>query len=222
MLGKNFFEIRVKDSVKVFELIEKSKSENIPLVFALNHPNWWDAATVIWLGYDYLKTGGYCIMEEKQIKEHPFFLKIGAIPIVREDFRKSLRSLNFAISVLKQGYESLFIFPQGELTPNEKRDSKFYPGVSYITGKLKKVNLVYVFLDYKFTSEQKPVIFIEFFKSDEFHSEMKIDRNEFTETMRENFNKVNDEFLYAYINNYTDSYKVALRGKISQDKKKLF
>lgn len=222
MLRKNFFAINIKDSVNIFRFIEKSKSENIPVVFILNHPNWWDAALVIWLGYDYLKTGGYCIMEERQIIKHPFFNKIGAIPIVREDFRKSLTSLNFTVSLLKKKFESLYIFPQGELTPNENRDSIFYSGVSYLIEKLKKVNLVYIYLDYKFTSEQKPEIFIDIFRSEEFNVGLPVNRNEFTSTMKKLFHKVSDEFLEAFSKKELDCFKVVLRGKISLDKKNLF
>lgn len=222
MLKKNFFAIKIKNSSEVFKFIEKSKSSNVPVVFVLNHPNWWDAAVVIWLGYDFLKTGGYCIMENKQIIEHPFFLKIGAIPIVREDNRKSLMSLNFAASLLKQRFESLYLFPQGEITPNEKRDSRFYSGVSFLIEKLEKVNLVYIHLDYKYTTEQMPEIFINFFRTEEFVEGLNSDRNEFTDTIKKHFNKVNDEFREAYSDNKLESFEVVMRGKKSLDKKKLF
>ncbi len=219
MLRKNFSTIRIKDRINIFKFIKKSESENIPVIFALNHPNWWDAAVVIWLGYDYLKTGGYCIMEEKQILKHPFFLKIGAIPIVREDYRKSLKSLNFAVSLLEKGYESLYIFPQGELSPNENSDTVFYPGISYLINKLQKVNLIYVYLEYKFTTEQRPEIFIDFFRSEEFNTGLKVDKNEFAESMKNNFKEINSEFIEAFSDNKLDSFEVVFRGSISLDKK---
>jgi hypothetical protein len=181
-----------------------------------------DAAVVIWLGYDFLKTGGYCIMENKQNLEHPFFLKIGAIPIVREDNRKSLMSLNFAVSLLKQRFESLYIFPQGEITPNEKRDSRFYSGVSLLIEKLEKVNLVYIHLDYKYTTEQMPEIIINFSRTKEYVEGLNSDRNELTENIKHHFVEANDEFREAYSDNKLESYEVVLRRKKSLDKKKLF
>lgn len=219
LLRKNFFSIRIKDRIDIFKFIKNSESENIPIIFVLNHPNWWDAAVVIWLGYDYLKTGGYCIMEEKQIEKHPFFLKIGAIPIIREDYRKSLMTLNFAVSLLEKGYEALYIFPQGELSPNEKYDTLFYPGISYVIKKLHKVNLVYLYLEYKFTSEQRPEIFIDFFRSEEFKDGLNLNKSEFVEKMKNYFKEVNAEFLDAFSNNKLDCFEVVFRGKISLDKK---
>ncbi len=86
----------------------------------LNHSNWWDAPLLIYLAYCFFKLDGYCFMELKQLKEYPFFNKIGAIPIVKENIRSAFKSLNFAVDIAKNKSKVLAIFPQGELVKKFK------------------------------------------------------------------------------------------------------
>lgn len=218
-IWRNFYKVNIKGLNELKETIQRSDYQNVPLVFCVNHSNWWDAALVCWLT-DYLKLNAYCLMEEKQVREHKFFKRIGAIPIIREDPRQSIKTLNYAADLIRDSNKALWIFPQGEIISNEKLPLIFYNGVSYLIEKLKRVILISTHLEYRFTSEQRPEIYVNFFDKTVFENTVNINRKDFSACLVKKFEKEINIFKDLFLSKDLNDYKTILKGKISIDKRR--
>ncbi len=66
------------------------------------------------------------------MRKHRFFSKIGAFSINLSDPRSALRSLRFAIDSLKKPNSSLYIYPEGEITPVSASKPEFKNGLAWL------------------------------------------------------------------------------------------
>jgi hypothetical protein len=54
----------------------------------------------------------------------------------------------------------MWLFPQGEMLPQDRRPLKFFSGIAKLAEKIANVNLVPVCFRYEFLMEQRPEVFI--------------------------------------------------------------
>lgn len=175
LIKRRFNSLRIEN----FDALSR-RSKDIPLIIYANHSSWWDGLVF----YEILrkaKIDGFVMMEEKQLKNLHLFRKIGAFSVVRENPRKAVESMNYAVTLLRDKVDrALLIFPQGEIKPNEARPLQFYNGLSRIVQKLKSCDIVPVALRYEFLGEFKPEIFVKIGEIQEFRELEKIDSKELT------------------------------------------
>jgi 1-acyl-sn-glycerol-3-phosphate acyltransferase len=80
-------------------------------------------------------------MEDKQMKQYPFFQKIGAFSINRDDPKKAITSLRYAVQSFQRDNASLFIYPEGSITPAGSQ-MNFEGGLAWLYSKLSGVDFV--------------------------------------------------------------------------------
>ena len=110
-------------------------------VYYLNHHSWWDGIIPLLLNEYLLKQKARALMEEKQMRQYPFFKKIGAFSIDRDDNRKTITSLRYAVESMKRDNASLFIYPEGKITPAGSL-MKFEGGLSWLQSKVPDADFV--------------------------------------------------------------------------------
>lgn len=110
-------------------------------LYFLNHHSWWDGLIPLLLNEFRFKQQARAIMEDKQMKKYSFFQKIGAFSINRSDPRKAVKSLRYAISSFKRKNSSLFIYPEGTITPPGSK-MHFEDGLAWLHDKLEDVDFV--------------------------------------------------------------------------------
>ncbi len=115
---------------------EKSRS-----IYYLNHHSWWDGIIPLLLNEYRFQQQARALMEDKQMKRYGFFKKIGAFSINREDPRKVVTSLRYAVQSMKRENASLFIYPEGSITPVGSELS-FEGGLAWLHDKLPDVDFV--------------------------------------------------------------------------------
>lgn len=71
-------------------------------------------------------------MEEKQMRKHTFFSKIGAFSIDLSNPRSIVRSMRYALSSLEREKACLFIYPEGKITPVSDSTPEFKNGLSWL------------------------------------------------------------------------------------------
>jgi 1-acyl-sn-glycerol-3-phosphate acyltransferase len=106
-----------------------------PLIFYLNHPSWWDGymASVISRVALRGRFQGYLMMEERELRRYRFFSWAGCFSVNRQDHRSAARSVAYIGRLLAERRDrALAIFPQGEITPNDRRPLITYPGIAHI------------------------------------------------------------------------------------------
>lgn len=100
-------------------------------------------------------------MEDKQMKKYPFFSRIGAFSINLSDPKSSINSLKFAIESMERANSSLYIYPEGMLTPASESKPEFKKGLAWLYQNMSsEVDFVPVaFYAHTFT-DSKPELYI--------------------------------------------------------------
>ena len=170
----------------------RERDKNFPLLIYANHSSWWDGLVAFQISRR-AKLDSYIMMEEKQLRKLRLFRRLGAFSVVREKPREAMKSINYAVELLRENpRRAVWIFPQGEILPNDIRPLRFYNGLTKIIEKIGNCYAVPIAMRYEFLGEFKPEIFVkigepEFIKIDEnFHS--KNSTSAFEKQLAENLN----------------------------------
>jgi len=185
----------------------KTSDKNIPLIIYANHSSWWDGLIL----FEILKTNdfeSYALMEEKQLSKYRLFRKLGAFSIIRENFRESIKSLNYAVEILSKGKnKTLLIFPQGEIFPNDKRPLEFFNGLSYLITKLDKCTLIPCSVRLEFIQKFKPEIFVKLGESEFYSQTENLNRKSLTKHFEEKLTENLDLLKSDIIENKFDDFQ---------------
>jgi 1-acyl-sn-glycerol-3-phosphate acyltransferase len=193
-----------------------NRNKNIPTVVFLNHSSWWDALIPFYLSYSVWNADGYAFMDIKQLQKYKFFRRIGVFSVDRESGRESMKSIGYALELLKNKDTVLWIFPQGELLHWNVRPVAFEHGLSYMLSKSGKVNLIPAALNYEFLMEQRPEIFISV--SEPVVTDNEIPRRKMSEHLGGIMEKMLDEQKSLIVSGNTGSYRTLMKGKKSKNK----
>lgn len=110
-------------------------------VYYLNHNSWWDGLIPLLLNECRFEQHARALMEEKQMRQYPFFSRIGAFSIDPGHPRKALRSMQYAVESMQRNHASLFIYPEGEIKPAGS-PLQFKNGLAWLHGRLAGVDFV--------------------------------------------------------------------------------
>jgi 1-acyl-sn-glycerol-3-phosphate acyltransferase len=148
------------------------RDKNLPLLIYANHSSWWDGLVAFQISRE-VKLDSFWMMEEKHLRKLGLFRKLGAFSIVREKPREAIKSINYAADILqKKPNRAVWIFPQGEILPNDIRPLNFYNGLSKAIEKVRNCYAARIAMRFEFLGEFKPDIFVkidepEIFSEDE-------------------------------------------------------
>lgn len=136
---RNLFWRRFK-SVKLLQAYEPSSVSKT--IYYINHSSWWDGLIPFLLNQKILKQNARAIMEDKQMRRHTFFSKIGAFSVNLDDPRKSIKSLRYAVQSMERDKASLFIYPEGEIVPFSTEVPNFKKGLGWLSKQCPNVDVV--------------------------------------------------------------------------------
>ena len=185
----------------------QSFNHEFPLIIYANHSSWWDGLVAFQVSRT-ARLNSYVMMEEKHLKRFFLFRLLGAFSVVRENPREALKTIEYAAGLLTENSDkTLWIFPQGEILPNDRRPVIFYHGFSRIIAKTDKCFVLPLAIRYEFQGEYKPEIFVnignaEFIKPDENFNIKKR-----TKFFAENLTVVLDELKSDILNKNLAEYR---------------
>lgn len=208
--NRNLFKRRFH-SLRVSGLeILKTKNPQIPLIIYANHSSWWDGLAAFEISRA-ANLDQFVMMEEKQLKKLQLFRKLGAFSVVRENPREAVKSVNYAVDLLKENSRrTLWIFPQGEILPNDLRPLKFFHGLSRIVEKMGKCLVVSCGVRYEFFGNFKPEVLVgigsaELISVDKnFNAKKKTD--EFESDLTKTLNDLKSDILTSNLQNYENIF----------------
>ncbi len=194
------------NGLRVQGLTQIKNKLHTPLIIYGNHSCWWDGLIAFELSRK-LKLDSYIMMEEKNLRKLFLFRKLGAFSVKRESPREAVASLNYAVKILRQKPQrALWIFPQGEILPNDIRPVHFYNGISRIIGKLPQSQVVPVAMRFEFLDDYKPDIFIKVGSVQNFSGgkdfESKKTTGRLAETLTENLDELKKEITAKNFGNF--------------------
>ncbi len=136
-----------------------NRNNDLPTIIYCNHSSWWDGLAAFHISQK-ANLDFFVMMEEKQLQNLKLFCKLGAFSVVRENPRNAIESINYSVKLLNEdSNRTLWIFPQGEILPNDLRPINFFNGVSRIIEKVGICQIFCVAMRYEFLGEYKPEIF---------------------------------------------------------------
>lgn len=210
LIRKHFYAIHLAGKENL-ETIESS----LPVIMYANHSNWWDGFIAYFLTNRYLQEDDYLMMDIKQMEKYFFFKYIGVFSVNRKVPAEAIRSINYAAELLKDSERYLWIFPQGDMVPQESRPLKFFSGITRLAEKTGSVNIVPVCFRYEYLMEQRPEVFISIGKPELFTGKSENDQTEHLRlNLETQLDKLRDDVTCGNIGNFTTIF----RGKNSRNK----
>lgn len=133
-----------------------------PIIFYANHNTWWDGYLAQIVTKQVYGVDGYLMMDLQQLTRYRFFSWAGVFSVDQQHGRSALRSIDYIAEVLKeQPGRALWIFPQGEIRPQERRPLGFHSGMARLIRRVGQCYVYPVAVRFEFFREQYPEILIE-------------------------------------------------------------
>jgi 1-acyl-sn-glycerol-3-phosphate acyltransferase len=129
-------------------------------VWYMNHYSWWDALTPFLLNELIHRQNLRAIMDEVQVRNYPFFRKLGAFSVDRTNPRKAVQSLRYAADCLTHDRTGLYIFPQGAIRPEMERPIKFESGLAWLYQSCPSIDFVPIVTTMNTRYSDRPRLFI--------------------------------------------------------------
>jgi 1-acyl-sn-glycerol-3-phosphate acyltransferase len=184
----------------------RERNKTFPLILYANHSSWWDPLVAFWICQN-AKCDVYAMMQEKNLQKLPFFRKIGAFSVVRESPREAVKSIRYAVNLLRENPKrTILIFPQGEILPNDVRPLKFYNGLARIIEQTGKCLVVPLAMRYEFLDDFKPEAFARVSELEIF--ENNTDSKQLTLNLSEKLTKTLDSIKADILEMNFDDYEV--------------
>jgi chlorobactene lauroyltransferase len=214
-LWRNFHAVRFRAA----EPLPVPRGElKIPVIFYLNHSNWYDGYVAQLISQQIYGLQGYLMMDIQQLRRYPFFTWGGAFSVDRANARSAIQSLDYLGEQLKQNPGKCFwIFPQGEIQPQDKRPLEFFPGLAWAIRKVGECYVYPVALRYEFFREQFPEVLVDVGPVRYFAPDEKINPKKLTQEMEDALASRLDNLHDLANNRKLDDFVTVLRGKTSTD-----
>lgn len=136
---------------------ERGPAGDLATIVYANHPSWWDGYMAFFLSDELWRCESYLMMEEPQLARYGFFRYCGVFSVDRHDPREGMRSVRYAAELLRmRPGRVLWIFPQGEITPNDRRPFETFAGVAHIVKRAAPVRCIPMALRFEFLDQQRP------------------------------------------------------------------
>ncbi len=203
LIKRRFNSLRVAD----FENF-RERDLKIPLIVYANHSSWWDGLIAFEISR-LAKLDFFIMMEEKQLKLMPLFRKLGAFSVVRESPFQAGKSLKYAVKLLtEKSSRTLWIFPQGEILPNDTRPLSIYGGLEKIVARIGHCQILPIALSYDFLGNFKPEITVGIGKMQLLNvsafPNKSLVNGKLAKNLTENLDKIKSDLLNSVFTNYSN------------------
>ncbi len=189
-----------------------------PVIFYANHHSWWDGYVAEIVLRQVYGLEAYLMMDVRQLRRYFFFSWAGAFSVDRENGREALRSIDYIAKILNEKPGRVFwIFPQGEIRPQEQRPLNFYPGLAHT---LRRIGPCYVYplaTRFEFTREQFPEIFISVGPLRRFDDGERLNIKQVTAELENTLTQDLDALRAELATNQPKNFVTIIKGKGSTD-----
>lgn len=182
-----------------------------PLLVYANHPGWWDPLLAFFV---VRRTGrdGYMMGEEKTLRTFRFFRWMGGFSVDRTNARDVAQSVRYAAERLRSPATALWIFPQGEIVPPDKRPVAFFPGAAHIVRRTPACVAVPAAIRYEFADQPRPEAFLDFGPGELLHGAEVRDVAGLTRRLQQRLTERMDALRDAVWERRREGFTLALRG----------
>ncbi len=182
-----------------------------PLLIYANHPGWWDPLLAFFV---VRRTGrdGYMMGEERTLRTFRFFRWMGGFSVDRSNARDVAQSIRYAAERLTSPATALWIFPQGEIVPPDKRPVAFFPGIAHILRRTPVCVAVPAAIRYEFADQPRPEAFLDFGPGEVMRRSDIGDLTELTHRLQQRLTERLDRLREDVWERRREGFTLALRG----------
>ena len=206
LIEHNFSSVRIKNK----ENYNRGNPNYANLLYS-NHSCFHDGQVAYYICRKAFDANFYLMIQE--LYKLPILSKIGGFSVEKDSPLEALKSINYASNLLSDKQTMLWIFPQGKVMPPDFRPIKFESGLSYITSKVKGVNLIPVSLRYTFLRDVKPEIFAEIGEPIEIKNGV-TNKKEFTRFLEEDLTNIADAQINKITQGDLNGYEYIYQSKL--------
>lgn len=124
-------------------------------IYVANHSSFWDGIILYHLIRNFRRQRLYCMIDEEQVRRHPFFRRVGGFSVNRHSPRDAFRAVDYAATLLARAPAALVIFPQGRIEHNDIRPLALEGGIARLIERCPAARVVPVAIRYEFWIEQR-------------------------------------------------------------------
>lgn len=164
----NFFRLYSKFILSLnfsdIEIIGEYEDSTKSILLIVNHFSWWDGFWILNLNEKVFKKHFYFMMDEKQLSKYWYFRYCGGFS-VNKDSKSLIKSIDYAINLLKMPDNLVLIFPQGKLYSLYTSEFSFQNGVNKIINSRNSNFEVYFVVNLlEYLNKPKPKVYTYFEK----------------------------------------------------------
>jgi 1-acyl-sn-glycerol-3-phosphate acyltransferase len=187
----------------------------LPLIITPNHSTWWDGFFLYFINKYFYGRKYYIMMLEDQLRNFPFFAKLGAFSIVQKNPKKIIETLDYSARILSENKNSMLVmFPQGEMIPDFGRPIIAYGGIKKIIEKCDTdINLMTLGVKTCFLKEQLPHVIYSFGQNHICNSSNNINSDILAKELQDNLERIERSILNG------ENGEEIFHGKTSVSKK---
>ncbi len=214
-LWKSFHEVRFRASGP---LPAPPSRLDVPLIFYANHNTWWDGYLALMVTRQLYGLDGYLMMDVRQLRRYRFFRWAGVFSVDQENGREALRSIDYIARELQQGPgRCLWIFPQGQIQPQEGRPLAFHSGLAHLIRRVGRCYVYPVAVRFEFLREQYPDIFVEVGPAQLFEKGQPFDPKKLTAELETSLTNQLDQLRETVNSLKLDEFVTIIKGRGSTD-----
>jgi 1-acyl-sn-glycerol-3-phosphate acyltransferase len=147
---KNFHALRVSRETRPIV------PPQLPLIFVMNHPSWWDPLIGVVLARLFPNRAHFAPMEAEALGRYSLFDKLGFYSVEQGTTRGGIAFLRTTLAILSLPNSAVWIAAQGAFTDARLRPAQLRPGVGHVIARMRKVVVVPLALEYTFWNERLP------------------------------------------------------------------
>jgi len=176
-----------------------------------NHSCFHDGQVAYYICRKAFDANFYMMIQE--LYKLPMLSKVGGFSVEKDSPIESLKSINYAANLLSNKENMLWIFPQGRVMPPGYRPIKFESGLTYITNKVKGVNLIPVSIKYTYVRDVRPDIFVDVGEPIIIENGIK-NKKEFNQFLEEDFTSISDAQIKKISQGDLGEYEIIFKSKL--------
>jgi len=205
LIEHTFSSVRIKNKKNL-----NLANPNYASLFYGNHSCFHDGQVAYYICRKMFNANFYLMIQE--LYKLPLLSKIGGFSVEKDSPIDALKSINYAVDLLKDSKNMVWIFPQGRVMPPDYRPIKFESGLSYISHKVGGINLFPVSLKYTYVREVRPEIFAEIGEPIIIENGVS-NKKEFTQFLEEDFTNLAQAQIEKISQGELDEYEYIYKSK---------
>lgn len=188
--------------------------EGFPLAIYLNHSSWWDPLVCLFAARRFFPArASYGPIDAVALERYRFLRRLGLFGVESGTSAGARAFLETATAILRGEGNALWITPEGRFSDFHARPVRLEPGLSHLTGHVKRAAFMPLALQYVFWEERLPEILLAFGEPIVFESKQALRVADTTRLFESGLTSVQDHLAIASQRRQREDWKTLLTGR---------